>query len=548
MPEDRFAEWHIAGRSPRILYSADVLGGIAAEAVSGYARYAWGGVEIGGILFGEESGGTVRILASQPIACEHANGPSFELSAGEVEQVRAQLERSSPELEGLVPVGWYHTVSHRDLTLTDCDLDFYNAVFPGASQIALVIKRSKHDAPRFAFFFRDADASVQTYGSLKEFSVTAPDGVEEDSAVRAVEPGRVEMEPEPLTAQTIAAGHEAPLTAAAAEPERDAALPERDVLDGAAPAGIEPGPAGVQPMAAQQITSITAAAAAPQLEIVLTQPRLGDAASFFGFHADPFAPSPDPAFLFAARDHREAIASLVYAVQWRKGFGLLTGPVGTGKTLVLNCVMQALSDHGVQYAFVFNAKLTSGEFFELLAVDLGLDCRSSKTAVLFALNDRLIQLLLQGTTAALIVDDAHKLTPDVLEEIELLGNLENRRGRLLQVIFAAQPEFEELLNKPRFRGLRQKIVHRSRLEPFSEDDTAKYVEHRLKQAGSSGLTAFSPGILRMVHQRTRGVPRLINALCAKSLERAARDGVRSLTPATIEEACRELCLDPETLA
>ncbi|MGH9720200.1 MAG: ExeA family protein, partial [Bryobacteraceae bacterium] len=165
--------------------------------------------------------------------------------------------------------------------------------------------------------------------------------------------------------------------------------------------------------------------------------------AFFGLTANPFNLSPDPSFLFRSTQHEEALANLIYGVQSRKGFIVLSGEVGTGKTMMLECLKNFLAAQQVEFAYIFNSRLTVEQFFEMIAYDLNLSCaRDSKTEVLFALNHLLIERSVQGRITTLIVDEAQNLDWNVLEEIRMLGNLENRRGKLLQVVLAGQPELD----------------------------------------------------------------------------------------------------------
>ena len=183
--------------------------------------------------------------------------------------------------------------------------------------------------------------------------------------------------------------------------------------------------------------------------------------AYFGFHENPFNLSPDPAFLYRSPQHEEALANLIYGVRSRKGFIALTGEVGTGKTTMLECLRDYLDLQQFEFAFVFNSRLTPDQFFEMIAYDFDLQCdRKSKTDVLFALNALLIEQAERGRTAVLIVDEAHNLEWDVLEEIRLLGNLENRQGKLLQIILSGQPELDRKLDTANLRQLKQRIVLR----------------------------------------------------------------------------------------
>src|SRR5919205_4460312 len=199
--------------------------------------------------------------------------------------------------------------------------------------------------------------------------------------------------------------------------------------------------------------------------------------AYFGFSENPFNLSPDPEFLYRSPQHEEALANLIYGVRSRKGFIVLTGEVGTGKTTMLECLRDYLDSQRVEFAFIFNSRLTPDQFFEMMAYDFDLQCdRKSKTSVLFALNQLLVEQAERGRTCVLIVDEAHNLDWDVLEEIRLLGNLENRQGKLLQIILAGQPELDRKLDAPNLRQLKQRILLRCNLQPFTLRDAVEYIE------------------------------------------------------------------------
>jgi type II secretory pathway predicted ATPase ExeA len=181
---------------------------------------------------------------------------------------------------------------------------------------------------------------------------------------------------------------------------------------------------------------------------------------------------------------------------------------------MLECLRDFLDSQYIEFAFIFNSRITSDQFFEMIAYDLDLRCeRTSKTEVLFALNSLLLNQADQGRTTVLIVDEAHNLEWEVLEEIRLLGNMENRRGKLVQIILAGQPELDRKLEAPNLRQLKQRIVLRCNLEPFSPEDTAQYIITRMEKAGMADQTVFPPELLREIHLRAQGIPRLINAIC-----------------------------------
>lgn len=265
--------------------------------------------------------------------------------------------------------------------------------------------------------------------------------------------------------------------------------------------------------------------------------------AFFGFAENPFNMSPDPSFLFRSAQHEEALANLIYGVQSRKGFVVLTGEVGTGKTTMLECLRDFLSSQQITYASLFNSRLDVQQFFEMMAYDFGLRCaRTSKTEVLIALNEMIIERANLGRTTALIVDEAHNLDWDVLEEIRLLGNLENRRGKMLQILLAGQPELDRKLEAPEFRQLKQRIALRCVLEPFQLDETLDYIQSRMTRAGLPDQGTFPPDILREIHFRTQGIPRVINAMCDNLLLTAFALETKVVTSAMVDEVAGDMRL------
>lgn len=236
--------------------------------------------------------------------------------------------------------------------------------------------------------------------------------------------------------------------------------------------------------------------------------------AFFGFTQNPFNMSPDPSFLYRSLQHEEALANLIYGVQSRKGFIVLTGEVGTGKTTMLECLRDFLNSQQIAFASLFNSRLSVEQFFEMLSYDFDLRCnRLSKTEVLLSLNNMLIERATVGRTTVLIVDEAHNLDWDVLEEIRLLGNLENRRGKLLQIILAGQQELDTKLERPEFRQLKQRISLRCALRGFDVEETAAYINSRMARAGIKDQTIIPREIIEEIHHRSQGIPRLINSIC-----------------------------------
>lgn len=267
--------------------------------------------------------------------------------------------------------------------------------------------------------------------------------------------------------------------------------------------------------------------------------------AFFGFRESPFNLSPDPAFLYRSPQHEEALANLIYGVHGRKGFIVLTGEVGTGKTTLLECLRDELDAQGIEFAYIFNSRINAEQFFEMIAYDLDLRCdRRSKTEVLFALNQLLLEEAAAGRTTVLIVDEAQNLEHDVLEEIRLLTNLENpKAGKLLQIILAGQPELDRKLESPSLRQLKQRIVLRCTLRPLNAEETAEYIRTRLARAGMPDQKVFPPDVLREVHVRSQGIPRVINALCDNLLLTAFAMESRQTTVEMLDEVCLDMRLE-----
>ncbi|MFQ5777812.1 MAG: ExeA family protein [Terriglobia bacterium] len=267
---------------------------------------------------------------------------------------------------------------------------------------------------------------------------------------------------------------------------------------------------------------------------------------FFHLKANPFEISPDPDFLYPTARHYEALASLYYGIRARKGFVVLTGEVGTGKTMTVRCLMDKLEKNRVHYAYVFNTRLTPREFLRYLAGDLGLPTNwKEKSELLLRLHEFLIRRHSQGDTTVLVVDEAHLLRRDVLEEIRLLTNLETNRAKLLQIALVGQPELDELLDSPNLRQLKQRIALRCQLRPLTWEETQGYVRWRLKVAGANGESAIFPReSLEVIFRYSQGYPRLINTIGENTLISAFAAGTRKIPVGLVEEACCDLRLSP----
>jgi general secretion pathway protein A len=264
---------------------------------------------------------------------------------------------------------------------------------------------------------------------------------------------------------------------------------------------------------------------------------------FFGLRENPFNVNPDPRYLYSTRHTEEALAVLTYGIQSRKGFILLSGEVGTGKTTLLNKMLDWLHRENMVTAFVFNPRLNVTQFMDFMMADFGITCESKlKSQVLLKLNHWLLERYRAGETAILIVDEAQNLSPQVLEEIRLLTNLETSTEKLLQIVLCGQPELEMKLNQPMLRQLRQRITLRCKTHPLGLEETTGYIAERLRVAGADGAPIFLPETIESIHRYSRGIPRVINLLCEHALISSFVDQKRPIHADVIEEVAREFNL------
>jgi general secretion pathway protein A len=239
---------------------------------------------------------------------------------------------------------------------------------------------------------------------------------------------------------------------------------------------------------------------------------------FYGLSEDPFQISPDPRFLYMSEQHREAFAHLTYALKKSKGFTVITGEAGTGKTTLILMMLARLDGH-TRTAHLCNPKLTTRDFLRYICHDLGLKTEglTTKGELLMLLHSFLLECYARKERVVLIIDEAQTLPPKLLEEVRLLTNLETPQSKLLQVILIGQPELDKVLSEPRFRQLRQRISVRYHLKPLDRNQTNEYIERRLKVAGSKGARIFEPAAVKLIWKFSQGIPRVINTLCDSAL-------------------------------
>ena len=270
---------------------------------------------------------------------------------------------------------------------------------------------------------------------------------------------------------------------------------------------------------------------------------------FFGLRANPFNVNPDPRYLFLTRHTEEALACLTYGIQSRKGFVLLTGEVGTGKTTLINKLMEWLRLQQVATAFIFNSRMDVAQFMDFMMADFGIPCEGqSKSQILQRLYNWLLDRYRAGETAVLIVDEAQNLSDEVLEEIRMLTNLETFTEKLLQIVLVGQPELEQRLKQPQLRQLRQRLTLRAKTHAFNLDETKSYINQRLRIAGANGDAIFSEDATAGIFRYSLGVPRVINLLCEHCLVSAFVDQQKVVKAEVVDSVARDFDLSDGTAA
>jgi type II secretory pathway predicted ATPase ExeA len=264
---------------------------------------------------------------------------------------------------------------------------------------------------------------------------------------------------------------------------------------------------------------------------------------FFGLRANPFNVNPDPRYLFLTRHTEEALACLTYGIQSRKGFVLLTGEVGTGKTTLINKLLEWLRLQQVATAFIFNSRMDVPQLLDFMMADFGIPCDTkSKSQVLQRLYNWLLDRYRAGETAVLIIDEAQNLSDEVLEEIRMLTNLETFTEKLLQIILVGQPELEQRLRQPQLRQLRQRLTLRAKTHPLNLEETRSYIRQRLRIAGANGDAIFDPEAEVALFRYSTGIPRIINLLCEHCLVSSFVDQKKLVTPEIVESVAKDFDL------
>lgn len=263
--------------------------------------------------------------------------------------------------------------------------------------------------------------------------------------------------------------------------------------------------------------------------------------SHFGFVEAPFSVTPDPRFFYSNRLYQEAYANLQYGIEAKKGFIVITGEVGTGKTTLLRKLMRNLN--GSNSVFVFNTHLSFPELLQLILDDLGLIPKErTKLAMLREVNDYLISQLKQGHTVAVLIDEAQSLSDETLEAVRLLSNLETDQEKLLQIVLMGQPELEARLDQAKLRQLKQRVALQCRLAPLKDEEVGSYIDFRLRAVGYQGEDLFNRDAVQQIAFYSKGIPRLINIICDNALLNAYAASEKIVSPDVIAEVARDLRL------
>lgn len=262
---------------------------------------------------------------------------------------------------------------------------------------------------------------------------------------------------------------------------------------------------------------------------------------FYGFKELPFNVTPDPRFLYRSLSHRDALAYITYGIFQRKGFIALTGEVGVGKTTVVKAFID-LFQPSLEVAFIFTTKLPFEQLLFLVCKDFGIGVdRMNKAQMLLALNDFIIRQYENNRNTVLVIDEAQNLSPEVLEELRMLSNLETRDRKLLQIMLVGQPELEAILNMNEMRQLRQRIPGICRISILSKEDAKNYIRYRIEKAGNrNGAPRFTEDSYEEIYHYSGGIPRLINILCDRTLLLGYVADTRNIDVRIVREGIRDL--------
>lgn len=265
--------------------------------------------------------------------------------------------------------------------------------------------------------------------------------------------------------------------------------------------------------------------------------------NFYDLQKEPFQITPDPSFLFLSHVHKEALASIIYGVEKRKGFVLITGAVGVGKTTILRAYLEKAEARNLRIIYVFNSNISYSNLLKYVFSELDIVPQSGEIChMVNQLHQKLLDEYREGRNVLLLIDEAQNMPIDTLENLRMLSNFETATEKLIQIVFSAQPEFEKTLNLDELKQLKQRIAVKATIYPFSTDEGVTYIHHRLKTAGHKEKLIFSDGALKEIVKAARGIPRVINVLCDNSLITAFGYGKKRIGVGIVREITRDFGL------
>lgn len=269
---------------------------------------------------------------------------------------------------------------------------------------------------------------------------------------------------------------------------------------------------------------------------------------FYGFKEKPFEITPDPTYVYMSEIHQEALSYLQYAIKEAKGFSVITGEAGTGKTTLVHKLLSNLSG-GVRTCYIFNPMMDRIDFLNYICHDLGIETDHLRTRgqCMAALHEYLLDCYKNNEKVFLIIDEAQCLAPDLLHEVRLLTNLETSKSKLLHVILLGQPELSKILDQPEFRPLKQRITVRYNLRPLNFKEVKEYITYRLKRAGSRNIVIFDTSALKAIYKYSKGIPRLINILCDNALLTGFSEGKNRIGKKMIKNTIADIESSPRSM-
>lgn len=266
--------------------------------------------------------------------------------------------------------------------------------------------------------------------------------------------------------------------------------------------------------------------------------------NFYNLDKEPFQITPDPAFLYLSNVHKEALASIIYGVEKRKGFILITGAVGVGKTTILRAYLEKAEAQHLKTIYLFNANISYRNLLKYIFAELNITPQSNEVSDLVnQLHQRLLYDYREGRNILLVIDEAQNMPVDTLENLRMLSNFETDTEKLIQIVFCAQSEFEKTLSLDELKQLKQRIAVKATISPLTRAEGITYIHHRLKTAGDKDCIIFTNGALKQIVQASRGIPRVINVLCDNSLITAFGYGKKRVGSGIVREITQDFGLE-----